>query len=170
MAENDFIPGGHIKTFDSALRDFRQRVPQFERQEERFDLKTGIGIVRGLANLLVHFHHRYGLGCVSSPLWSASYGGKFEAVECRECRAICLHMRSAGPCNIGNPLVQLEEVTDDLVPCSSLLSRKPMDVRHARLGDFPMGKWLGLRAKSSSAMRREDVEVICGLRRRVEGD
>src|SRR6266702_4949430 len=170
MAENVFIPGGHIKTFDTALRDFRQSVPQFERQEEGSDLKAGIGLVRGLANLLVHFHHRYGLGCVSSPLWIASYRGKFEAVGGRECRAICLHMRSAGPCNIGNPLVQLEEVTDDLVPCSSLLSGKPMDARHARLGAFPMGKWLGIRATSTSAMRREDVEVIFGLRRRVEGD
>src|SRR6266702_3978546 len=170
MAENDFIPGGHIKAFDTALRDFRQRVPQFERQEERFDLKTSIGLVRGLANLLVHFRHRYGLRCVSSPLWIASYRGKFETVECRECCAIRLHMGSAGPCDIGNPLVQLEEVTDDLVPCTSLLSRKAMNPRHARLNDFPMGKWLGLRAKSSSAMRREDVEVICGLRRRVEGD
>src|SRR6266702_384847 len=170
MAENVFIPGGHIKTFDTALRDFRQSVPQFERQEEGFDLKAGINLLRGLANLLVHFHHRYGLGCVRSPLWIASYRGKFEAVECHECRAIRLHMRSAGPCNIDNLLVQLEKVTDDLVPCSSLLSRKPMDARHACLRDFLMGKRLRLRAKSSPAMRREDVEVICGLRRRNEGD
>ncbi|KAH9048643.1 hypothetical protein EDB83DRAFT_2317391 [Lactarius deliciosus] len=42
-----------------ALRNFRQHVPQFERQEEGFDFKTGVNVVQGLANLLFHFYHRY---------------------------------------------------------------------------------------------------------------
>jgi hypothetical protein len=58
-----------VQTRNSALRNFRQRVPQLEGQEEAFYLKARVCLVRRLSDLLVDFLHRQWLRLVASTLW-----------------------------------------------------------------------------------------------------